>query len=160
MRKILLSIAEYVCCFLVYWLLRLPFHEFAHLRVARMFGGDGYIEFTLWGAATFFTKTPEHPTIVAFAGGLGTAGFFAVLLAFKYDDRDWEEIAAILPNLCGELFYGIFEGLLLPSIGFFAHKISFSAFLQWGMIIGLIGWTVGLVLGWYLWLKNLLQRLE
>jgi len=150
----LLSIAEYVTCFIIYLFVRLPVHEWIHLTVLRLFGGDGYIVPTFWGAQTVFTRMPTHVTIVAFAGGLGLGAIFFALAYWDWHDEDIEECAALLPHALSESFYGVFEGLFIPIIGFWGAKLTMEQFLQYASIIGVAGWLIGLLIGWYIWLKT------
>jgi len=39
-------------------------------------------------------------------------------------------------------------------MGFFGTKLTMEQFIQYGTIIGLAGWFVGLLIGWYFWLKT------
>jgi len=153
-KEMLLSIAEYVIYFTIFYFVRLPVHEWCHLSVLRMFGGDGYIRATLWGAETVFTRMPSHPTAVAFAGGLGLGTIFLFLIWTDWIDGDWEEVAALLPNCLSELSYGAFEGLFIPGIGLFGGKLVMSQFIKYGFIVGAAGWTIGLIIGWDIWLGN------
>jgi len=153
-RQMLFSIAEYVTCFIIFYFVRLPVHEWLHLDVARLFGGDGYIIKTIWGALTVFTKMPRHPTVVAFAGGLGLGAIFLILAYWDWHDWDFEEFAALLPHAFSEVSYGTFEGLFLPVMGFFGTKLTMEQFIQYGTIIGLAGWIIGLLIGWYFWFKT------
>jgi len=153
-RQMLFSIAEYVTCFMVFYLVRLGVHEFFHLEVAILFGGDGYIIKTFWGASTVLTKMPTHPTVVAFAGGLGLGTIFFILAYWDWCDWDFEECSALLPHAFSETAYGIFEGLFLPVMGFWGTKLTIEQFIQYGSIISLTGWIIGLLLGLYLWLKT------
>jgi len=148
------SIAEYVIYFILFYYVRMPVHEWIHLEVLRMFGGDGYIRATFWGAETVFTKMPSHPTCVAFAGGLGLGTIFLFLIWTDWIDGDWEEVSALLPNCLSEFSYGVFEGLFIPSIGFFGAKLTQAQYIKYGTTIGVAGWTFGLILGWHIWLSN------
>jgi len=153
-RDFLMSMAEYVTCFMIFYLVRIGVHEWFHLETAILFGGEGYIIKTFFGALTVFTKMPRHPTVVAFAGGLGLGAIFFALAYWDWHDWDIEECAALLPHAFSETAYGIFEGLFLPIMGFWGAKLTIEQFLQYASIIGLAGWLVGLLIGWYLWLKT------
>jgi len=153
-RDFLMSMAEYVTCVIIFYFVRLPVHEWFHLEVARLFGGDGYIIKTFWGAATIFTKMPTHVTIVALAGGLGLGTLFLILAYWDWHDWDIEEFSALLPHALSEVSYGTFEGLFLPVLGFFGTKLTMEQFLQYASIIGVAGWIVGLLIGWYILLKT------
>jgi len=153
-KQMILSIAEYVTYFVIFYYVRLPIHEWCHLSILRMLGGDGYIRATLWGAETVFTRMPTHPTIVAFSGGLGLGTIFLFLMWTDWIDGDYEEVSALLPNCLSEYSYGVFEGLLIPGIGLFGGKLTMAEFLKYGTWIGVAGWTFGLILGWHIWLNT------
>ena len=48
--SVLVSIFKYVSYFAVYYLIRTPVHEWIHLYVGCLFGGEGYIKLALWGS--------------------------------------------------------------------------------------------------------------
>ena len=49
-NSVLISILKYVSYFAVYYLIRTPVHEWIHLYVGCLFGGEGYIKLALWGS--------------------------------------------------------------------------------------------------------------
>lgn len=160
----LLKILEYAFYFGVFHFFRLGVHEWCHLHVLSLLGGKGHIIQTLWGAACVFDKLPSYPNpfvasvIVAFSGGLGL-GFMLLFIANRnFWDLDVEEYAAVFPAALSELFYGTFEGFMLPSFGLFRDMITFSQFLAWGQFIGLIGWLLGMAHGWYVMFKVWLEK--
>ena len=118
MKRLFLSLAEYVVCFMLYTWFTVPLHEWIHLEVLKWLGGDGYIIKTWYGGAVIFTKPPSNPTIVALAGGLGVAILYALIFYWDYYDGDWEEAGAVLPQLFSQLFYGVFEASYIYTMPF------------------------------------------
>jgi len=153
-RKMLSSITEYVVYFMLFYYVRIPIHEWIHLDVTRIFGGNGYIEKTFWGAQMVFTKMPTHPTVAAFAGGVGLGLIFLFLIYLDWIDWDVEEIAALLPHCLSEFSYGVFEGLLIPGVGLFGTRLTQAQFIKYGSMVGVSGWTFGLILGWHIWFST------
>jgi len=145
-KEILLSIAEYTIYFALFMYFTTPIHEWVHLQLLRFLGGDGYIVMTWYGASVIFTRQPSHPTIVALGGGIAAAFFYSLKAYWNYISMDWEELAALLPHIGGQLFYGIFEGLYI-------YTMPFSECLKWASIVQSVGFMLGLLVSLYVILK-------
>jgi len=150
-KEIALRVAEYVVCFLLFTYFTTALHEWLHLSVLKWLGGDGYITKTWYGGAVVFTEMPSNPTIVAFAGGIGIAILYTILFLWDYYDNDYEEAAALLPVIGGQLAYGLYEG-------FFIYTIPFSEFMKWSEVVSVTGWTVGLLIGFYIMFKGWIKE--
>lgn len=146
LKPLLMSIAEYVLYFALYMYFVIPIHEWIHLQLLKLFGGDGYIAMTWYGGGVVFTKQPTHPTIVALSGGIGIAILYGIIAYWNYISMDWEELASLLPNIGSQLFYGIFEGTYI-------YVMPFQEFLKWGTLIQMIGWSIGLIASFYILIR-------
>ena len=150
LRRVFLSMAEYVVCFAIFFILIIPIHEFCHLYILRLFGGNGYIKLSWFGASTVFTKNPSHPGLVALSGGLGVAGFYALLAYWDWIDKDIEEFASLLPFISSQLSYGIFESI-------YVYTMPVWEFVKWSDIVLVAGFIIGLLPSLYFLIKRLAE---
>jgi len=137
-KRIALSIAEYAACYIIFTIMTVPMHEWVHLVVARMLGGDGYIVATPFGALTVLTKIPEHFYLVAFSGGIFTAIVYLILFIWDVHDNDVEEYCSIIPLITSQLGYGVFEGMFVASM-------PMDAFISWGTVVLIVCWGIGML---------------
>jgi len=121
-------------------------HDWIHLQLLRYFGGDGYIIMTWYGGCVVFTQEPTHPTIVTLGGGIIVATLYGIKAYWNYVSLDWEELAALLPHIGGQLFYGVFEGLYI-------YTMPFSEYLKWAGLVQRIGFLLGSLVSVYILLK-------
>ena len=136
--KIIFSLAEYIITILIFYVFTVAIHEWIHLEAVYFFGGDGYIVKTAYGGAMKFTVMPTYPTITAFAGGLGVAGLYLLIMSLDWLD-DIEQAAAMIPLATSQFAYGLVEGLLI-------FTIPFEEFFNIAQIALAIGWFVGFVI--------------
>lgn len=147
-RDLIWGFFEFTATFFMLSAFKNAIHEWCHLSVLQYFGGDGYIVKSFWGVGVHFTKMPTNVTAVAFAGGLGTAAFFALLMYMDWDD-DPETAAAFPPLIFSQLFYGIIEGLWI-----FGNPALFNEYA--GMASSL-GSGIGFAITLYLLIKWLIR---
>jgi len=154
-NSVLISILKYASYFAVYYLIRTPVHEWIHLYVGSFFGGEGYIIPALWGATTVFTRSPSNTAVTYFSGGLGVGGVYMLLIYWRWRERNFEECAALFPHSFSEFSYGLFEGLYLPSGGLIGDLYTLNEYVGVSVMVAVAGWTVGLLVGWYVWFSNM-----
>ena len=124
----LASIAEFVTCFVVYFGLTVPIHEFLHLNVLRMLGGEGHIILTGYGAlmkVDTYSSNPYSSLFIGLAGGIGVALIYGLLALWNWNDAEFEEWAALIPIAAMQLGYGIYEAVfvgILPLNTFIAYS--------------------------------------
>lgn len=149
-RDVIWGFFEFGLCFMVFNYFRNAIHEWLHLGVLQYFGGDGYIVNNFFGVGVHITKLCPHMQLVAFAGGIGVAAFYALLMYMDWDD-DPEQAAAFPPLILSQLFYGVTEGLWIFSM-------SAAEFNRVSDITYQAGWIIGFAVSIFLmvkWLVNL-----
>lgn len=151
-KQAILGVAEYIVDFLIFWLVALAVHEFIHLNVLRMYGGEGYTAFTITGGAVVFTKPPSNYFMFALSGGLGIVAIYGLLAFWNWKDRDMEEFASILPFIGSQLAYGIFEGL-------FVFTMPRRLFNEYGGYISTAGFVFGLAISLWIMANLLVDNL-
>ena len=147
-RDLLWGFFEFAVTFFAFNYFRHAIHEWCHLSVLQYFGGQGYIVKSWLGIGVKFTQMPTNVTAVAFAGGIGTALFFALLMYKNWDD-DPEVAAAFPPLILSQLFYGIVEGLWI-----FGNPDLFN---EYASMASNLGSAVGIIVTMYLLLKWLIR---
>jgi len=140
-------ISSYIAHLLMFTLLSVGMHEFYHLAVLKLLGGEGYIRLTLWGGYVTPELAPAWGMwIVLLSGGSLTALTLAILGLWFEDEV--EERAAVLPHITTQLGYGVCEALLWPRLPrrhfiILMNIIAFSCFLLGG-IIGILNLLRGM----------------
>lgn len=150
-KRKLLSLAEFITCIIIYTYFTLPLHEWIHLSVLKMLGGNGYILSTPFGGFTVITESPKFfEFLVPFSGGIFVGLIYTVLFLWnKYSD-DIEEMMALLPNITSQFTYGIFEGLFI--------YMPFEWFVNTGQYVVMVSYIVGLVASSCIIVVRLLYR--
>jgi len=141
-KQLFISIAEYAFCLTIFLFVDTGIHEWSHLTILRLLGGDGYIIKTPFGAGVVWTQMPTHPLgplIVSFGGGIGAAIIMLIIIIWDLWD-DVEEAAAAFPIFTRNLVYGIYEGL-------FILNTPRDVYIQNGMVISNLAFVVGVGLG-------------
>jgi hypothetical protein len=151
-KSLALSVAEYITCYFIFTIITMPLHEWIHLSVARMLGGDGYIIATPFGALTVLTKTPQHFYLVALSGGILTALLFLLLFFWDVYDDDFEEYCSLIPLITSQLGYSIFEGIFVASM-------SIDSFVAWGTAVLLTCWAIGAVVSIAIYASKVKERI-
>ena len=113
----------------------LGLHEWFHLTLLQIFGGQGHIIMTFYGAAVVIDQPSTHMSLMTFAGGWGVALFFSVLAFFDWWHRDVPEWAALLPTIAGQATYGTFEGI-------FEGNIPQTQYVFYGQIVTIIAFAL------------------
>ena len=134
----LASIAEFVTCFIIYFGLTVAIHEFMHLGVLRLLGGDGHIILTGYGALMVIdiqSSNPYSSFLVGLAGGIGVALIYGLLALWNWNDAEFEEWAALIPISSMQLGYGIYEAVFLGIL-------PFDTFLAYAWIPAAIGFAI------------------
>ena len=137
-KKAFLSLAAFVAYFIGFLWLSTAIHEWLHLEVLQRLGGDGYIMKGWIGGYVVFTQDPSNPMLVAFAGGLGVAAVYAFLALWNWANFNPEEYSALLPVICGQVAYGVFEGL-------FIFSLPMAVYADWSQLVYLFGLVAGAV---------------
>ena len=136
-----LSIAEYLSCFLIYLMTTVGLHEFLHLSVLRQLGGDGYIVLhPLGGGGVVYTHFPTAANgelIVLFSGGILVFVIYTIFALWNYKDENYEELAALVPIALMQLFYGLYEGVFKPTL-------SDVNYVNYASIPAVLGFGIGL----------------
>ena len=110
--------------FMVNWL-----HEFFHLRLGILLGGEGYVKIGFLVFYTEFTVDPSPMLPVVFAGGLGSAAVCGLVWVMDTDIENrivWRAVGLT------QVLYGLVEGLLfhlgrydlLPQLGTIAMLVA------------------------------------
>lgn len=146
-RDLVWGFFEFIVTFLAFNYFRHAIHEWVHLQVLQRFGGQGYIVDNIFGVGVHFTKLPTNTIIVAFAGGIGVALFYTLLMYMDWDD-DPETAAAFPPIILSQLFYGSVEGLWI-----FGNPDKFN---QYASSAHTLGFIIGLMITIYLMIKWLI----
>jgi len=157
-KHLISGAVEYAFFFTAFYWMRLPLHEWIHLQALLAMDGYGYIEPTIWGAHVIIEKMPAHPTILALTGGLGLGILFAAFAYCEWISQNIEPMAAAIPQAASELAYGVFEGLYLPVLGFFGHRLTIEQFRLYGLIIGATFFFAGLAFSLVLLLPHLIYN--
>jgi hypothetical protein len=155
LKNALASIAEYATCFLLYYWLTVGIHEYLHLSVLRLLGGEGHIILTAYGGAMVFDQMSTNPygfLLTSLSGGIGVAAIYALLAVWNWKDGDIEEWAALLPIAAMQLGYGIYEGVFLSIL-------PFQTFLNYAWIPTFIGFGIVIVPSAYLLVNSIYAQL-
>jgi len=140
-----MMILEYIAHLFTFIMITVGVHEYFHLAVLRLLGGDGYIRLTWWGGYVVIEVMPEHHLwLVYLSGGFLTAVIFFIL--GMWFENELEERAAALPHFLSQLGYGVCEVLLLPLLGvehfIIISGIITSALFVVGAVIGIFHWLL------------------
>jgi len=157
-KHFVFGMLEYVFFFMAFYWMRLPCHEWFHLQTLLIMDGYGHIEYTIWGAQVVITDMPQHPTVVAFAGGLGLGLLFIAFAYWEWISNNIEPLAAVIPQAASELAYGLFEGLYLPVLGLMGQKLTIEQFRLYGLIIGGTFFFAGLAYSLVLLIPHLIRE--
>jgi|GEM_PF-3205722 len=147
------SVATFIIIGLIFLISSAGIHEYIHLKVLSLLGGDGYIvllsEYT--AADTVIITPPSNYTLYALSGGIFTALMFLALAYFAWSKKFTEMFAALIPVILMETFYGIFEG------AFWSLPVEQYMAFAYPIVIG-AGLT-GLYISIYILYKDLKQKL-
>ena len=147
------SLSKFAATFIMLLWCSASIHEWFHLTATQMLGGNGYIVRSLFhgGGSVKFTVVPSDPTLVAFAGGLGVALVFGILMLLDWIAFDTSGAAAILPIVLSQLGYGIVEGL-------FFFNMTRSQFNDISLPVMVICYGVGLVISLVWVVRDVVNR--
>ena len=138
-KKQIVSIIEFIFIGVILLYVTSAFHEYVHLKVLHLLGGDGYIVYPL---ETIITFPSSNDMLMAFSGGLVTAGVLIVffVLALKHD---YIELAsALLTHFFVQVGYGIYEG--------FYWQVPNPEYMIWGRLVALVSLTIGLIVSLFM----------
>jgi len=129
---------------LIFLVMTICLHEYAHIQMLHLLGGDGYVKYTFFSGYTKVTVIPsyEHWHILTALAG----GGIVVLVYYTLDGMILEADTSIALRLVigHQLPYAIMEGLGLNLLPICSVVIAF------GMILAFI-WCIPLfnkMLGW------------
>ena len=147
------SVAEFVIIGLIFLLSSAGIHEYFHLKVLSLLGGNGYIMLLpeYMAGDVVITIAPSNYTLFYLSGGLFTALMFSILAYFTWRRKYTEMFAALLPVIMMETFYSMFEGV------FWALPIAEYMSIAYPIVI--VSGLVGLAISIYIVYKNLKQKL-
>jgi len=99
----------------VFFMLTLAWHEFCHLMVLKVLGGDGYIIYTLLGGFVIITKAPDtllELVLVYLSGGLGCSLLYAYFYFWWLEEPTDRYVRLIcLAFLISQIAYAVLEAL-------------------------------------------------
>jgi len=150
-RPTIFNMLIFVYCYLIFWAMTLPVHEFGHLLVLIMFGGDGYIKLLPSGAAVFPTVLPVGGywkiIVVALMGGLSVTILY-LLLALR-PGQDIDDKFALMTNAVAQGVYGFCEMLAFA---------GFDWIYDYLMYISTFGTILSFTFFTYLYVRKLRER--
>lgn len=152
-KKAFFSLAAFLAYFVGFLWLSTGIHEWLHLEVLQLLGGNGYIMKGWIGGYVVFTQNPSNPVLVALAGGLGVALIYSFLALWNWTNFNPEEYSALLPMIFGQLVYGVFEGL-------FVFSMPMAQYADWSQLVYLFGVIAGVVPAVLLMGKQLMAKFE
>jgi len=141
------SIIEFILIVVALLYITSAFHEYVHLKVLQILGGDGYI---ISPMETIITASSSNDTLMAFSGGLVTAGVLIVffVLALKHD---YIELAsALFTHFSVQVGYGIYEG--------FYWKVPNPEYMIAGRLVALASLAIGLIVSLFMLYELRLRR--
>ena len=110
----------FITLFLLF-LASMAIHEYSHLAVLLVFGGEGHIYFN----SVIVTKYPQTTIgyfLTALMGGIGTSLFFLLLRIIEEDPED-KIVMSIIAIF--HFAYGTLEGLASVSISYAGYSLLF-----------------------------------
>lgn len=137
-KSMVWSITGFMSYLLIYWWLTTTIHEWVHLTVLQLLGGNGYILKGISASYVVFTTSPSNSFLVALSGGIGVVILYGVLALLNYKNFNPEGYAAMFPLIVSQLFYAIYEAIYI-------FIIPTSQFISTGQLVSLLGFLVGLI---------------
>lgn len=112
-----LRLGEVLIQALIFLVLNICLHEYAHIQVLQFFGGEGYVKYTLLSGYTQVTVIPSYEhwyILTALAGGSVVVAIYYILDSVIVEADTSIALRLVIGN---QLPYAIMEGLglnLLP----------------------------------------------
>lgn len=109
--KRLLRLGEVLVEAMIFLVITICLHEYAHLQALHLLGGEGYIKYTFLSGMTLVTENPTNPhwhTLTALAGGGIVVLVYYVLDALILEDDTSIALRLVIGH---QLPYAIMEGL-------------------------------------------------
>ena len=136
-KKTRIKIPHFVAALLIFYLLSVAVHEYAHFLTLIALGGKGYIMLT---SCVIVELPPAFSRLVYLSGGLACAALYFILWLIDEDP----EHHVILPAIAArQLVYGVGEGLwaltwnpLFAEVGDFGGFLALVAVILFPFISG------------------------
>lgn len=133
----LLRLGEVLIEALIFLVLTICLHEYSHVQVVNLLGGEAYVKYTLLSGVTVVTNIPTYPhwwILTALAGGLTVVFIYYVLDSLILEDDTSIALRLVIGH---QLPYAILEGLGLN------HSPLCSVVIGLGMVLAMI-WSIPL----------------
>jgi len=136
---------KYIIHLFMFMLITAGMHEFFHLTLLKLLGGEGYIGLSFWGAYIIPERMPPRGAWIALLGGGFLTALTLTILGLWFENEP-EEKAAVLPHILTQITYGICEALIWPILPIskfilITNIITFTLFIL-GSIIGIARWLL------------------
>jgi len=117
--------------------LGVPLHEYCHLVVLRILGGEGLIVSWALNQMQYEQYTRSQLILTAYSGGI-LSGIVWLLLSFH--DRDIENRLVSRVIAVSQIVYGIFEGTAFALNTFLLIRLGdlISGILIFGLVVGFV----------------------
>lgn len=143
------SLLKYFVHFFVFMMMATGIHEWFHLGVLRILGGDGHIKMTWFGGVCIVDAMPRCCMWLFYlSGGAFTALVFFLLSWFH--ETEIEERCAVLPYIINQCVYAIYECV-------FITRLPFGTYIKYGMLLGAMTFSIGIIIGFWILLEHILE---
>ena len=133
----LLRLGEVLVEALIFFVIMVSLHEYAHVQVIQLLGGEGFVKFTVLSGVTTVTRIPAFPhwhILTAVTGGGTVAAIYYALDGLILEDDTSIALRLVTGH---QLPYAVLEGL-----GLNRHPLTLAA-VAIGVLMG-AAWSIPL----------------